>query len=124
MEGKGDAMQSIRKFAGLFALLTGALLLTACPSETTISKINRDPGRYRDKEVAVVGRVTDSYGVLGTGAYELDDGTGRIWVAATRGVPSKGAKVGVKGHVHSSFAIAGRSFGTVLEESDRKVQSR
>src|SRR6267378_856663 len=106
-------MPSIRKFACLFALITGAVLLTACPSETTISKINSDPGRYRDKEVAVVGRVTDSYGVLGTGAYELDDGTGRIWVATTRGVPSKGSRVGVKGHVLTGFALAGRSFGTV-----------
>ena len=124
MEGKGDAMQSIRKLACLFALLTGALLLTACPSETTISKINRDPGRYRDKEVAVVGRVTDSYGVLGTGAYELDDGTGRIWVAATRGVPAKGSRVAVKGRVHSGVTIGGRSLGTIIEESDRRVRQR
>jgi hypothetical protein len=106
------------------ALALGTILLTACPSSTSISKINGDPARYKNKDVAVVGRVTDSYGIAGTGAYELDDGTGRIWVATTRGVPSKGSKVGVKGHVHSSFAIAGRSFGTVLEETNRKVQGR
>jgi hypothetical protein len=124
MEVKGDAMQSIKKFACLCALLTGALLLTACPSETTISKINSDPGRYRDKEVVVVGRVTDSYGVLGTGAYELDDGTGRIWVAATRGVPARGSRVGVKGKVHGGVTIGGRSFGTIIEESERRVRDR
>ena len=116
-------MRLLRKFAFFSMLAAGALLLTAC-SETTISKINADPARYKNKEVAVVGRVTDSYGIMGTGAYELDDGTGRIWVATTRGVPSKGSKVGVKGHVHSSFAIAGRSFGTVLEETGRKVEGR
>lgn len=113
-------MRLLRKFAFFSMLAAGAMLLAAC-SQTTISKINADPARYKNKEVAVVGRVTDSYGIAGTGAYELDDGTGRIWVATTRGVPSKGSRIGVKGRVHTSFAIAGRSFGTVLEETGRKV---
>jgi hypothetical protein len=113
-------MRLLRKFAFFSMLAAGAMLLTAC-SQTTISKINADPARYKNKDVAVVGRVTDSYGIAGTGAYELDDGTGRIWVATTRGVPSKGSRIGVKGRVHTSFAIAGRSFGTVLEETGRKV---
>ena len=105
-------------------LLTAALFLTACPQKETISRINADPGRYRNKEVGIVGRVTDSYGVMGTGAYEIDDGTGRIWVATTRGVPSRGSHVGAKGHVHTGFSIAGRSFGTVLEETDRSTKSK
>src|SRR5258708_39179063 len=112
-------MHSNKKFEYLFTLIACTVLLTACPSQTTISKINADPARYKNKEVGVVGRVTDSYGVMGTGAYEVDDGTGRIWVATTRGVPSKGARVAVKGRVHTSFNIAGRSFGTVLEENGR-----
>ncbi|MCU1264811.1 MAG: nucleic acid binding, OB-fold, tRNA/helicase-type [Acidobacteria bacterium] len=117
-------MQSIRKFACFFSLVAATLFLTACPSQTTISKINGDPGRYRDKEVAVAGRVTDSYGVMGTGAYEVDDGTGRIWVAATRGVPARGSRVGVKGRVHGGLTISGRTFGTIIEETDRRVQTR
>ena len=117
-------MQSIRKLAWVFTLLAGTVLLTACPSETTIAKINADPGRYRDKEVAVVGRVTDSYGMMGTGAYEVDDGTGRIWVATTRGVPARGSRVGVKGRVHGGLTIGGKSFGTIIEESDRRVRDK
>jgi hypothetical protein len=117
-------MQSIRKSAYLFVLLAAALLLTACPSQTTISKITGDPARYKNKDVAVAGRVTDSYGVMGTGAYELDDGTGRIWIATTRGVPSRGARVGVKGNVHSGLSIGGRNFGTIIEETDRRVKNR
>jgi len=117
-------MHSIRKFTCLCALVAGALLLTACPSQTTISKINGDPARYKNKEVGVAGRVTDSYGVMGKGAYELEDGTGRIWVATTRGVPSRGARVGVKGRVHSGLNVGGRSFGTIIEETDRRVRDR
>jgi len=115
----------LAKRVGLVSLvLTATLFLTACPQQETVSKINADPGRYRNKEVGIVGRVTDSYGVLGTGAYEIDDGTGRIWVATTRGVPSRGSRVGAKGHVMTGFNVAGRSFGTVLEETDRRAQSK
>jgi len=45
---------------------------------------------------------------------------GRIWVATRLGVPSRGSRVGAKGYVHNGFNFAGRSFGTVLEETDRR----
>ena len=106
------------------AILIGALFLTACPEQTSISRINADPGRYRNKEVGIVGRVTDSYGVLGNGAYEIDDGTGRIWVVTTRGVPSRGSRVGAKGRVYNGFSFGGRSYGTVLEEHGRSAKGR
>jgi len=117
---KGDEMFALKKAAVFVVLLGGLLLLTACPSQTNIAKINANPDRYRGKEVGIAGRVTDSYGVLGAGAYEIDDGTGRIWVATKRGVPSKGSQVGAKGYVHNGFSFAGRSFGTVMEETDRR----
>jgi hypothetical protein len=103
-------------------LLVCTFLFTACPQRTSISKIMADPARYRNKEVGIAGTVTDSYGILGQGAYEIDDGTGRIWVAATHGVPSRGSRIGVKGRILSGFNIGGRSFGTVLEESGRSAK--
>ena len=109
-----------KKIAALFVLIGATLLFTACPSQTNIAKITANPDRYRGKEVGITGRVTDSYGALGVGAYELDDGTGRIWVATRRGVPSRGARVGARGYIHNGFSFAGRSFGTVIEESDRR----
>jgi len=117
-------MPGFRKTTFLVTILFGTVLLTACPSQTHISKLNSDPGRYRGKEVGVVGRVTDSYGVLGNGAYEIDDGTGRIWVATRRGIPSRGARIGTKGYIHSGFNFGGRSFGTVIEETDRRTEGR
>jgi len=121
---EGDIMQGLQKAAVFFALLVGTVLLTACPSQTNISKINSDPGRFRGKEVGIVGRVTDSYGVLGNGAYEIDDGTGRIWVATRRGIPSRGTEIGTKGYVHNGFSFGGRSYGTVVEETDRRTRGR
>ena len=115
----------LTKRLGLTTLiLVAAFALTACPSQTTISRINADPDRYRNKEVGIVGRVTDSYGVLGKGAYEIDDGTGRLWVVTERGVPSRGARVGAKGKVYTGFSFGGRSFGTVLQETDRRAQGK
>src|SRR5436309_11297953 len=120
---KGDAMHLLRKVLFLSAILGGALLMTACPNQATISKINQNPARYQNKDVALIGTVTDSYGALGNGVYELDDGTGRIWVMTTHGVPSRGARVGVSGQVYSGIQFGGRTYGTGLREEHRKTRT-
>ena len=97
-------------------------LLVSC-KRAKISEINADPGHYMNKEVAVVGQVTQSIGALGKGIYQVDDGTGRLWVVANvRGVPSKGAKVGVKGHVKPTITFLGINYATVMEETDRRAE--
>ena len=116
-------MHLLRKVFFLSAILASALALTACPSKTTISKINQEPGRYRDKQVGLIGTVTNSYGVMGNGVYELDDGTGRIWVATTHGVPSRGSRVGVSGRVHTGIQYGGRNYGLGMKEDQRQTKS-
>ena len=112
---------TIRKSVLVLAIFAGSLLLTACPSQTNVGKINADPGRYRNKEVGIVGRVSDSYGILGNGAYEIDDGTGKIWVISTGyGTPSKGAHVDVAGTLIQGANFGGRSFGLALRETRRR----
>jgi hypothetical protein len=110
----------VRKLSLSVLVLTAVIALTACPSKTSISKINADPGEFRNKEAVIAGKVTDSYGALGQGAYEMDDGTGRIWVVTKSGVPTRGSRVGVKGRVYTGFNWGGRGFGTVIEETDRR----
>lgn len=116
-------MYLLRKAFYLSVILGGALALTACPNQTTISKINQNPGRYQNKDVALVGTVTNSYGALGTGIYELDDGTGRIWVMTTHGVPSKGARVGVSGQLYTGLEFGGRTYGTGIREEHRRTKT-
>ena len=107
----------------LLALVVSVLASVGCPERTTIAEINRDPGRFRDKDVTIVGEVVNSFGVLGQGAYEVDDGTGRIWVLTTTGgAPGNGARVRVTGRVSTGVTVAGRSFGTVLRESKRELE--
>jgi len=96
------------------------LSLVAC-ERVKIGEVNADPGRFMHKEVGVAGTVTQSIGALGRGIYQLDDGTGKLWILAnSRGVPSKGARVGVKGHVVPTITFLGINYATVLEESDRR----
>jgi hypothetical protein len=103
-------------------ILIATLFATACPQRETISRINADPGRYNHKEVTIAGTVTDSYGLLNMGVYEVDDGTGKLLVVTRRGIPSRGSKVGAKGHVYNGFSFGGRNLGTVLEETDRRAR--
>ena len=108
-----------------------ALLTTGCPERRSIADIERDPGRYQDKEVVVAGTVRDSYGVsipgtnIGGGAYKIDDGTGSIWVLVSDGnVPSKGSQVGIKGRVGSGVNWKGRNYGLGIWEKDRRYKKR
>lgn len=94
--------------------LSCAVFLTACPQQTTINQLNGDPARYRNKEVLLVGTVTNSFGALGQGAYELSDETGKIWVVTQRGVPTRGARVGAVGKYINGVTWGGRNFGSAL----------
>ena len=120
-------------------LLTGvlaiALLTAACPQRISIGDIENNPTRYYDKTVAVAGTVENSYGVSlpailtgrrngGGGMYKIDDGTGEIWVVTERGVPQKGAQLGVKGKVQNGVTINGRNYGLVIIEDDRRFGKR
>ena len=97
------------------------LLLTACERQK-IGDIISDPGRFQGKEVSVAGQVTGfSVGALGMGLYQIDDGTGKLYVLSeTRGAPTKGATVGVKGTVMPTFTFLGKNYATVLKETGRK----
>jgi hypothetical protein len=107
----------------LSAVLIGlcTLLLAGCPQRTTIANINRDPGRYTGKEVTIAGQVSSSFGALGSGVFQLDDGTGRMWVFSQNyGVPGNGSKVAVTGQIAQGFNFGGRNFATILKETKRR----
>src|SRR6266571_2589048 len=111
---------SIQRKSVLLFVFALAALLTACPQHTKIGNITTNPGRYANKEVAISGTVSSSVGLLGTGAFEIDDGSGKIWVLSENyGVPSKGAKVGITGRVEEGVNLGGRSFALALRQTRR-----
>jgi hypothetical protein len=109
------------KILSIVVLAICTIWLAGCPKRTTIGVINRDPGRFVGKEVSIAGRVTNSFGALGSGVFELDDGTGRMWVfSQSYGVPGKEAKLAVVGVIQQGFNFGGRNFGTILKETERR----
>ena len=113
-------MRLIRDNALLFLLTALVVILTACPQHVSIGDLNSNPARYAGKEVSVAGKVTSSFGLLGAGAFQVDDGTGKIWVLSENyGVPSKGVKVGVTGRVTEGATVAGRSFAVALRQTQK-----
>ena len=111
----------MRMHAKVFSVLLASLLLAGCPPRESIAKINQDPGRFAGKEISIAGRVTDSFGALGSGVFQIDDGTGTMWVFSKKyGVPGNGAKLAVTGLVEQGFAFGGRNFATILRETERR----
>lgn len=100
----------------LAALLLGMATLQACASVTPIGDLLAEPHRYNGREVTVRGDVTRGGGVLGIGAYEVNDGTGTIVVIAQgQGVPSQGSRTKVKGRFESVFSFAGRTVAALVQ---------
>jgi hypothetical protein len=101
------------------ALLT-AVLISGCKNVevTPIKTLLDDPARFDHQVVRIHGTVTKAIGVLGYGAYEVDDGTGHIPVATkSGGAPREGADVGVEGEFRSAFTLGATTAAAILEQS-------
>src|SRR5215510_14736900 len=115
----------------LLLLVIGAFSSAACAART-INQVLADPGRYRDRQVTLSGSVTESFSLVGNGAYQIQDNTGNLGVVSNGGVPRDGARVSVTGTVREGFSLGSVgdklklapavSAGIVLVESSRKAK--
>ncbi len=100
-----------RLMAGGLAML----MLAGCASTIDIGRLLDEPQRYDGRTVQVEGTVTRSAGILGIGAYEMEDGTGSIFVVAQgQGVPREGARTKVKGTFRSVFSMMGNTVAAIV----------
>lgn len=98
-------------------VLAAMLVLAGCPT-AKIADIERDPSKYSNRDITIAGKTTSSYGALGSGMYEVDDGSGTMWVYSSNyGVPGNGTKVSVTGRISQGFSFGGRSFAIILKQS-------
>ncbi|HDQ00680.1 MAG TPA: hypothetical protein ENN22_16065 [bacterium] len=97
------------------------LILLSCAASTRISEIKQSPRRFHDKTVTISGKVGNviSLPILNVGIYEIDDGTGNLWVKPKDKTPFEGERVTVTGRIKVGLTISGRSFGIILIESDQ-----
>jgi hypothetical protein len=111
--------------AALFVL---AGLAGGCKGERRdpINRILADPASFASKDVTVAGRVVrvidPTQGLLNYAAYQVDDGSGKIWVISRTGAPSEGQEVGLKGRVRQDFKLGAELLGAVLNEMERRTR--
>jgi hypothetical protein len=104
----------------LAAALTLAAILGCRGNVIEIKTLLDDPSRYDHQTVRIAGDVGNSVGVLGVGAYQVNDGTGTLTVVSKGGgAPREGAKVGVEGEFRAAYTIGTHS-GAVLIEKERR----
>jgi hypothetical protein len=103
----GSAMKNSKEEGTGLPRCCSAMFLVSCEKEK-ISDINADPGRFHGKEIQIAGKVTQSIGALGKGVYQLNDGTGSLWVIPTNWCSQQRYTVGVKGTVLPSFTFSRR----------------
>ncbi len=106
------------RFLLLAALGVALLAGLGCRSGLTpIKTLMDDPTRFDGQVVRIAGQVGASAGVLGYGAYQVDDGTGTLSVMSQGGgAPREGARVGVEGTFKAVFTLGTKSAAVLLEK--------
>jgi hypothetical protein len=103
------------------ALVAAMFMIAGCPTQTSIAEINKDPGRFASKDVSIHGAVSEAFGAFGNGVFQIDDGTGRMWVYSQNfGVPGNGNNIAVTGRVEQGFALRGHNFGVILRQTEAR----
>ena len=108
--------------ARLVALLIVLASAGACAARSAnIADVRINPGRYIDRSVSIEGVVTESWGIplVPYKLYKVDDGTGEITVLSNDDrIPSKGARVRVRGRLEDVATLGGRTLGLHLRQED------
>ncbi len=109
----------------LGVVIAAAALTGACASmgEHSISEVKTNPGKFHDKTVTVEGVVTTSFGIplVPFKVFRVSDGSEEMLVISDDSrMPSKNARVRVRGEVKEVGVFGGRSFGLHLREKSIK----
>jgi hypothetical protein len=100
-------------------LITAVLTACALGGTRQIAEIRQFPGKFDDRSVSIEGQVTSSWSVpfVPIKMYQVDDGTGQMTVLAEDArVPTKGARVRVRGKLSEFGTFGDRSIGLHLRQ--------
>jgi hypothetical protein len=95
------------------------------PSVTPIRNLQQQHGQAN--AVYLKGKVSDRAPFLGSGAYQLQDETGTVWVITNKALPSPGEEIAIQGEVqYQSMAIGSQKLQELyiveLEQLERHSQ--
>jgi len=95
------------------------MVFLSCAARTRIFDIKQTPQRFHDRTVSISGTVTNTITlpVLNVGVFQVDDGSGKIWVKPKRKTPLMDERVSITGKIKVGITISGRSFGVMLFEA-------
>ena len=109
----------------LGVLIAASAISGACASmgSRSISEVKTNPGKFHDKTVTVEGVVTTSFGIpfVPYKVFRVSDGSAEMLVISDDNrIPSKDARVRVRGTVQEVGLFGGRSFGLHIREKSIK----
>jgi hypothetical protein len=119
-------MTRLSRFA-LMVLLTGLTAACALSRNPRIADLRDNPGRFQNHSVNINGVVTSSWGLplVPFRMYKVDDGTGELTVLSQGSrMPTRGARVTVKGRVNEIGVFGGQALGLHLREEHLDVRRR
>ena len=90
-----------------------------------VADLRNNPGRYQHHSVSIDGIVTTSWGIplAPFRMYKVDDGTGEVTVLSQGlRMPTRGARVRVKGRVDDLAVFGGQAIGLHLTEEELYVK--
>ncbi len=96
--------------------------LLFCAAHTRIADIRQAPRKFHDQTVTVSGTICNviTLPVLDVGIFQIDDGTGKIWVKPKHEVPFMNEHISVTGTIKVGISIGGKDFGLILIEGDNE----
>lgn len=116
------------RIARLALTLTLAAGLSACAlslRNPRIADLRDNPGRYQHQTVSIDGIVTTSWGLplVPFRLYKVDDGTGEVTVISQGSrIPTRGARVRVRGRVDDVGVLGGQALGLHIREQQIYVK--
>jgi hypothetical protein len=112
----------------VFLLLLTAATLSGCAMSLRsphVADLRNNPGRYQNHSVSIDGVVTNSWGLplVPIRLYQVDDGTGQVTVLSQNSrMPTRGARVRVRGKVNDVAVFGGQALGLHLTEESLYVK--
>lgn len=120
-------MRTHRSLSILSLLLVGSVMAGCAARVPHINDLKDNPGRYYDRSISLEGVVTSSWGIplVPVKIYRIDDGTGEVTVISRHDrIPTRGARVRVRGRVGEMAVFGGQSIGLHVKEDRLSILRR
>ncbi len=119
-------------FGGLFSCskIAESLFSISAGENVSVRKISEIKNRKQvNSTVYLKGNVGNQASFVGSGAYELQDTTGSIWILTRQPLPQKGDELIIQGKLQYQgmpliFAAGGKAVGEVYVEEEQQLEHK